>query len=144
MSRRPAGDAIDLHVGKRVRERRVELGMSQKTLAQAVGISFQQLQKNERGTNRIGASRMFELSKIFEVPISYFFDGLPPQPAIKLAISRRAAAQNRAAYAPDLMNAKETRELIDAYYAIADRKARRHLVTLIRGLGISGRELAGR
>ena len=83
MSRRPAGDSIDVHVGKRVRERRVQMGMSQKNLAEAVGVSFQQIQKNERGTNRIGASRMFELSKVLDVPVSFFFDDLPPQPPIK-------------------------------------------------------------
>jgi len=96
VSRRPAGDAIDVHVGKRVRERRVLLGMSQKILAKSVGVSFQQIQKNERGTNRIGASRMFELSKVLDVPVSFFFDDLPPQPPIKSAIPRKIAAENRA------------------------------------------------
>ena len=108
MSRRPAGDAIDVHVGKRVRERRVQLGMSQKSLAKSVGVSFQQIQKNERGTNRIGASRMFELSKVLDVPVSFFFDELPPQPPIKSAIPKKVASEQRAAFAPDLMGAKET------------------------------------
>ena len=140
MSRRPAGDAIDVHVGKRVRERRMELGMNQKSLAQAIGVSFQQLQKNEHGTNRIGASRMFELSKALNVPISYWFDELPPQPSIKSAISRRVAAENRAGFAHHVMDAKETRELIDAYYAITDRRVRKQLLTFIRGLHLLGRD----
>ena len=93
MSRRPAGDSIDVHVGKRVRERRVQLGMSQKNLAEAVGVSFQQIQKNERGTNRIGASRMFELSKVLDVPVSFFFDDLPPQPPIKSVVTKKALAE---------------------------------------------------
>ena len=134
MSRRPAGDAIDVHVGKRVRERRVLLGMSQKILAKSVGVSFQQIQKNERGTNRIGASRMFELSKVLDVPVSFFFDDLPPQPPIKSAIPRKVAAENRAAFAPDLMGAKETQELLDSYYAVKSQRLRKRLLTFIRGL----------
>lgn len=134
MSRRPAGDAIDVHVGKRVRERRVQLGMSQKNLAKSVGVSFQQIQKNERGTNRIGASRMFELSKVLDVPVSFFFDDLPPQPPIKSAIPRKVAAENRAAFAPDLMGAKETTELLDSYYAVKSQRLRKRLLTFIRGL----------
>ncbi len=134
MSRRPAGDAIDVHVGKRVRERRVLLGMSQKILAKSVGVSFQQIQKNERGTNRIGASRMFELSKVLDVPVSFFFDDLPPQPPIKSAIPRKIAAENRAAFAPDLMGAKETTELLDSYYAVKSQRLRKRLLTFIRGL----------
>ncbi len=134
MSRRPAGDAIDVHVGKRVRERRVQLGMSQKILAKSVGVSFQQIQKNERGTNRIGASRMFELSKVLDVPVSFFFDDLPPQPPIKSAIPKKIASENRAAFAPDLMGARETQDLLDAYYAIKAQKLRKRLMTFIRGL----------
>ena len=134
MSRRPAGDAIDVHVGKRVRERRVLLGMSQKILAKSVGVSFQQIQKNERGTNRIGASRMFELSKVLDVPVSFFFDDLPPQPPIKSAIPRKIAAENRAAFAPGLMGAKETQELLDSYYAVKSQRLRKRLLTFIRGL----------
>ena len=134
MSRRPAGDAIDVHVGKRVRERRVQLGMSQKILAKSVGVSFQQIQKNERGTNRIGASRMFELSKVLDVPVSFFFDDLPPQPPIKSAVPKKIASENRAAFAPDLMGARETQDLLDAYYAIKAQKLRKRLMTFIRGL----------
>ena len=134
MSRRPAGDAIDVHVGKRVRERRVLLGMSQKILAKSVGVSFQQIQKNERGTNRIGASRMFELSKVLDVPVSFFFDDLPPQPPIKAMAGKRALAEDREVFSPDLMGARETQDLLDAYYAISSPRLRKRLLTFIRGL----------
>ena len=134
MSRRPAGDAIDVHVGKRVRERRVQMGMSQKSLAEAVGVSFQQIQKNERGTNRIGASRMFELSKVLDVPVSFFFDELPPQPPIKAMAAKRNLAEEREMFAPDLMGSRETQELLDAYYAIPNQRLRKRLLTFIRGL----------
>ncbi len=134
MSRRPAGDSIDVHVGKRVRERRVQLGMSQKNLAEAVGVSFQQIQKNERGTNRIGASRMFELSKVLDVPVSFFFDDLPPQPPIKTVVTKKALAENREVFSPDLMGSRETQDLLDAYYAIGNPRLRKRLLTFIRGL----------
>ena len=134
MSRRPAGDSIDVHVGKRVRERRVNLGLSQKNLAKAVGVSFQQIQKNERGTNRIGASRMFELSKVLNVPVTFFFDELPPQAPIKSAVPRKIAGENRAAFAPGLLGAKETQELLDSYYAVKSQRLRKRLLTFIRGL----------
>jgi len=134
VSRRPAGDSIDVHVGKRVRERRVQLGMSQKNLAEAVGVSFQQIQKNERGTNRIGASRMFELSKVLDVPVSFFFDDLPPQPPIKTVVTKKALAENREVFSPDLMGSRETQDLLDAYYAIGNPRLRKRLLTFIRGL----------
>ncbi len=134
MSRRPAGDSIDVHVGKRVRERRVQLGMSQKSLAEAVGVSFQQIQKNERGTNRIGASRMFELSKVLDVPVSFFFDDLPPQPPIKAMANRKALAEERDMFSPDLMGTRETQDLLEAYYTIGSPRLRKRLLTFIRGL----------
>jgi transcriptional regulator with XRE-family HTH domain len=135
VSRRPAGDSIDVHVGKRVRERRVQLGMSQKSLAEAVGVSFQQIQKNERGTNRIGASRMFELSKVLDVPVSFFFDDLPPQPPIKaMAANKKALDEERDMFSPDLMGARETTDLLEAYYTIGSPRLRKRLLTFIRGL----------
>jgi transcriptional regulator with XRE-family HTH domain len=142
VSRRPAGDSIDVHVGKRVRERRVQLGMSQKNLAEAVGVSFQQIQKNERGTNRIGASRMFELSKVLDVPVSFFFDDLPPQPPIKTVVTKKALAENRDVFSPDLMGSRETQDLLDAYYAITNPRLRKRLLTFIRGLHRAPKEAA--
>lgn len=134
MSRRPAGDSIDVHVGKRVRERRVQLGMSQKNLAIAVGISFQQIQKNERGTNRIGASRMFELSKVLDVPVSFFFDDLPPQPPIALPMEIKKGDGEGTAISADVLAAHETQQLMDAYYSIPNQRARKRLLSFIRGL----------
>ena len=72
-----AFDRIDIHVGGRVKIRRKNLRMSQTTLGEAVGVSFQQAQKYERGANRISASRLFEISQVLDVPVSYFFDGMP-------------------------------------------------------------------
>src|SRR5215208_5533266 len=68
---------IDVHVGSRVRLRRTLLGMSQEKLGEAIGLTFQQVQKYERGANRIGASRLFDLSRVLDVPVSFFFDDMP-------------------------------------------------------------------
>lgn len=134
MSRRPAGDVIDVHVGKRARQRRVQLGLSQKTVAKGLGISFQQFQKNERGTNRIGASRMQELSGVLDVPVSFFFDGLPPQPPIKSAMAHLQKDRKSKLASPGIMGERETEELIDAYYSISDNRVRKRLIVFLRGL----------
>src|ERR1700759_4487854 len=68
---------IDVHVGSRVRLRRTLLGLSQERLAEAIGLTFQQVQKYERGANRVGSSRLFDLSRVLDVPIAYFFDDMP-------------------------------------------------------------------
>src|SRR5277367_1577262 len=77
--RTPSGkpNPIDTHVGARVRLRRTLLGMSQEKLGEAIGLTFQQVQKYERGANRIGASRLFDLSRVLDVPVSFFFDDMP-------------------------------------------------------------------
>ena len=74
-----AFDPIDIHVGKRVRIKRRLLGMSQTVLGDAIGISFQQMQKYERSANRISASRLFEISQVLDVPVSFFFDDMPEE-----------------------------------------------------------------
>jgi transcriptional regulator with XRE-family HTH domain len=120
-------DPVDVHVGTRLRQRRTLLGMSQEKLAKAFGVSFQQVQKYERGANRISASRLHLLTKILDVPITYFFEGLP------------SAVQDRALPAdpdtPDRMASRETLELVRAYYRITDQAIRKRLVDLARALG---------
>ena len=73
---RAQANTVDTHVGQRIRDKRNERGMSQTEVANALGVTFQQVQKYERGTNRVGASRLFDLSRILSVPIQYFFEGL--------------------------------------------------------------------
>src|SRR5579875_2639881 len=72
-SGRPKPDAVDVHVGARLRQRRIELGLSQERLAEAVGLTFQQIQKYERGINRVGASRLWDLARVLRVPIEFFY-----------------------------------------------------------------------
>ncbi len=96
---------VDVHVGARMRQRRTLLGMSQEKLGTAVGLTFQQIQKYERGSNRIGSSRLFEFAKVLDVPVSYFFDEMPSN-ALS-AVRCRAAARRAVSEKPDTVRAGE-------------------------------------
>ncbi len=115
---------IDVHVGSRVRLRRRLLGMSQSDLGKALGGTFQQIQKNERGFNRIGASRLYQLSHVLDVPLSYFFDDMPPLEEAD-ASGLRGGAQEPSA--PDLMAKREVLGLVRAFCRISDPKVRNAL-----------------
>ncbi len=112
---------VDVHVGGRVRLRRNALGMSQTDLGQALGVTFQQIQKNESGINRIGSSRLYQLSRVFDVPLSYFFDDMPP---LEAADASGMSGGVQESSAPDLMDKRETLDLVRAYYRIRDPKVR--------------------
>lgn len=126
---------VDVHVGRRVRLRRTLLGMSQEKLGQAIGLTFQQIQKYERGANRIGASRLFELSKVLDVPVSFFFDDMADD--VKAYSGRPAAGfadQGQAAYEPDPLTKRETLELVRAYYRITNPQVRKRLFELVKSI----------
>ena len=129
---------IDAHVGSRVRLRRTLLGMSHEKLGDALGLTFQQVQKYERGVNRIGASRLFDLARVLDVPIGFFFDDLPPEMGGNVAVRSRPAiygfseAQN--SLEDDSMNKRETLELVRAYYRITDPAVRKRVFDLIKSL----------
>ncbi len=122
---------IDAHVGSRVRQRRMILGMNQEMLGKAVGITFQQIQKYERGINRIGAGRLFTLSKVLSVPISFFFEDMPRALAAAGA-KARGFSDTSVTFEADLMDSRETAEMIRAYYRIEDPKQRRLVLKLLR------------
>lgn len=127
---------VDVHVGARVRLRRTLLGMSQMALAAKIGLTFQQVQKYERGTNRIGSSRLFELSQILDVPISYFFDDMDPEVAATKSIDLPNNIENKgASREAGLLTKRETLEFVRAYYRIKDSKVRRQVLQLTRILG---------
>src|SRR5215212_4241096 len=107
---------IDVHVGARVRLRRQMLKMSQEQLGKAIGLTFQQVQKYERGANRIGASRLYQVSRVLDVTPSFFFDDMDPvrAPAIPGGFAEPPAE----AFESDPMRRRETVELVEAYYAI--------------------------
>src|ERR1700692_3728575 len=96
---------IDVHVGSRVRLRRTLLGMSQERLGEALGLTFQQVQKYERGVNRVGASRLFDLSRVLDVPISFFFDDMPEQTANACGTQNTSLATRRAVGFADAQDA---------------------------------------
>ncbi len=127
---------VDVHVGARLRVRRTLLGMSQTTLGEAIGVSFQQLQKYERGANRMGSSRLFDLSRVLDVPIEYFFGDMPAEvSASSPATEKRGRAKKPPSYEPDPMAKRETLELVRAYYKITDPELRKRLYELAKVLG---------
>ena len=123
---------IDVHVGAQLRLRRTWLGMSQEKLGDAIGLTFQQVQKYERGVNRIGASRLWELSSILDVPVGFFFDGLPRARDMKRGTGLSEAPA--ATYDSGGTVNRESLELARAYKRIADTPARRSLFDLIKAI----------
>lgn len=132
---------IDVHVGNRMRQRRSLLGMSQTALGKAVGLTFQQVQKYERGANRMGASRLFEFAAVLDVPIAYFFDELPTG-AVHTPLRKGSANPDRAIRVRpelDMLSQRETLTLVRAYYKVRPDALRQKLLGLIRGLSQDGR-----
>jgi transcriptional regulator with XRE-family HTH domain len=129
--RRQKGDKpnpVDIHVGSRVRLRRTLLGMSQEKLGDALGLTFQQVQKYERGANRIGASRLYDLSRVLDVPVAYFFEEFGDVPALS------GASETVDPYQPNPMMKRETLELVRAYLRIADPQIKRRVFELTKAL----------
>jgi transcriptional regulator with XRE-family HTH domain len=129
---------VDIHVGSRVRLRRTLLGMSQEKLGEAIGLTFQQVQKYERGANRIGASRLFDLSQVLDVPVSFFYDDMPvelahPTPA-EYASRLGGLAEEPTGFDSDLLSRRETIDLIRAYFAIPDTQVRKRVYELAKAL----------
>ncbi len=125
---------IDVHVGSRVRLRRTLLGMSQEKLGQAIGLTFQQVQKYERGANRIGASRLFDLSRVLDVPVSFFFDDMPPEVAKTPAQKYFTPDEVPETQEVDPLAKRETLELVRAYYKVVDPQVRKRVFELVKAL----------
>ncbi len=126
---------VDVHVGSRVRLRRTMLGMIQEKLGAAIHLTFQQVQKYERGTNRIGSSRLFELSKVLDVPVSFFFDDMPPEVSGERSNRPTGMAEAQGAvYEADTLAKRETLELVRAYYRIKNEKVRKRIFELAKAL----------
>lgn len=121
---------IDIHVGGRIRLRRNMLGMSQERLGESLGITFQQIQKYEKGTNRVGASRLQAISSILNVPVSFFFEDAPGA-----AVGGQGMAEaGDASYVVDFLNSSEGLQLNRAFVKIANPKVRRRIVELVKSL----------
>jgi transcriptional regulator with XRE-family HTH domain len=142
---------IDAHVGARVRQRRTVLGMNQFKLGHAVNLSFQQIQKYERGSNRISSSRLFEFAKVLRVPVSYFFDEMPANALAGRPMSGRRRRGFGEAATPfeqdkDPMAKRETLDLVDAYYKVHQARVRKRIFELVKAVGAASHAevLAGR
>jgi transcriptional regulator with XRE-family HTH domain len=127
-TRKTGPNPIDKHVGSRVRMRRMTVGLSQEKVAHALGLTFQQVQKYEKGTNRISSSRLHQLARILEVPVPFFFDGAPLQPA---RWQGKAESPN---YVNDFLATEEGRTLARAFMRIQNPKLRRSIVHLAEQL----------
>ncbi len=132
---------IDIHVGARIRQRRTALGMSQEKLGDALHLTFQQIQKYERGANRVGASRLYDLCRVFDVTADFFFEGLPNfEPAAGFPTGGHgwtgdyALAEKQAAFGEDAAVARETAELVRAFSRIADPRMRERILDLVKSL----------
>lgn len=130
---------VDTHVGGRVRLRRIFLGYSQEKLAHALGLTFQQIQKYERGANRISSSKLFELARLLDVPVGFFFEGADEalEDDVANLTSQGRGAGDHLAENPNFMTNRETLQLVGAYYKIADPAVRNEVLSLVKALSRS-------
>jgi transcriptional regulator with XRE-family HTH domain len=133
-----APNPVDKYVGSRIRMRRIMLGMSQEKLGESLGLTFQQIQKYEKGTNRVGASRLQQISEILQVPVSFLFEGGPGGSINANGLSEAPSP----AYVSDFLATSEGLALTRAFTRIADSKLRRSIVDLVEQ--IAAREQADR
>ena len=137
--RRPRGDGphpVDIHVGSRIRMRRTLLGLSQEKLGDALGLTFQQVQKYERGANRVGSSRLFEISRLLDVPVSFFFEDMPGD--VAAAATAQQADPTGESTQRDPLAKRETLELVRAYYRIGDPRVRKRIFELMKAIAADG------
>lgn len=120
-----AANAVDRKVGQRVRSRRLEIGMSQERLADLLGVTFQQVQKYEKGVNRIAVSRLWDISAALELPVARFFDAVG---------GARGVAENRQDYVDDALATPEGMQLMSLFASIKSQKLRRKVVELVKAL----------
>jgi len=128
-----AANAVDRKIGQRVRSRRLEIGMSQERLAELLGVTFQQVQKYEKGVNRIAASRLYDIAAALDMPAARFFEGL--------SVGRSAGvAETRQDFADDILSTPEGSQLVALFASIKSIKVRRRVVELVKALAEEGNE----
>jgi transcriptional regulator with XRE-family HTH domain len=139
----PRFHPVDIHVGARLRQRRNLVGLSQIKLSESVGLTFQQIQKYERGTNRISSSRLYEFAKVLAVPVSYFFDEMPSnalsgRPLLGHGRKGFGEASSPFKQEKDPLSKRETLELVRAYNKIDKERVRDSIFAAVKALGESG------
>jgi len=130
MANKKQPNPIDIHVGSRVRLRRMMLGMSQEKLGESLGITFQQIQKYEKGTNRIGASRLQHIARVLTVPVAFFFEDAPGGEPQAEGLAERQPAH----FVVDFLSSSDGIQLNKAFIRIKDAKLRRRIIDLIRAI----------
>jgi transcriptional regulator with XRE-family HTH domain len=126
--------SVDAHVGSRVRLRRMLIGMSQEKLGELLGLTFQQVQKYEKGANRIGASRLYDISTILNVPVQYFFEELPHSSSPSLN-GHGMSEPDREPFVMDFVSSTEGLQLIRSYTKVTDSRVRKRILELVKSLG---------
>jgi transcriptional regulator with XRE-family HTH domain len=128
-------DPIDVHVGARLKLRRGLTGTTQEKLAQAVGVSFQMIQKYEKGDCRVGASRLLQIARALDVPVAWFFEGF--QNNSRAAMPNLMVAEDREVIDENQLHSKETLDLLKAYYALPEN-VRKHFLNMVKGMEKKG------
>ena len=123
---------VDVHVGSRVRLRRMLVGLSQEKLGHSMGLTFQQIQKYEKGVNRIGASRLYKLSQILNVPVGFFYEGMNQMEG---SANPGMAEENTEAFLYEFLNTRDGLELNRAFVKVSDPSIRKSVIDLVRSLG---------
>ena len=131
MKKNSMAKPIDKYVGSRVRQRRIILGMNQSNLGEAIGLTFQQVQKYESGANRIGSGRLFQIAQALKIPVSYFFDNIPRELSNMVVGEIVDEVSNEI---NDKLNKKETLNLVRNYYEIEDVAIRKNVYNLVKSL----------
>lgn len=124
---------VDVHVGRRIRLRRTLLGMSQEKLGTAVELTFQQIQKYESGANRVSSSRLFQFSKVLNVPVSFFFDDMSP----KITGEATGLREETVPFDDDILSKRESLNLVRHYYRLPNDRIRKHYRDLLAELARS-------
>ncbi|HEY4342721.1 MAG TPA: helix-turn-helix transcriptional regulator [Parvibaculum sp.] len=130
---RKSPNPIDIHVGGRVRMRRMLVGMSQEKLGDSLGLTFQQVQKYEKGANRIGASRLYQIARVLGVPIEFFYDGVATE-----GQTEGFAESDASHFEIDMLSTSEGIQLNSAFFSIRDPKVRKKVLELVKALGDMG------
>ncbi|MCB1507449.1 MAG: helix-turn-helix transcriptional regulator [Hyphomicrobiaceae bacterium] len=130
MAGKKAPNPVDVHVGNRVRMRRMMLGLSQEKLGEALGVTFQQVQKYEKGLNRIGAGRLQTIAQVLQVPVSFFYEDAPGSDASAGSFAEGSSTS----YVSDLLTTSEGLELTRAFLKVEDTKLRRRIVDLVKAI----------
>ena len=124
---------VDTFVGTKLRARRIMLGLSQDSVGKALGVTFQQVQKYEKGVNRMGSSRLYEVGKLLTVPIAYFFEGYETKGSEANDYSG-GMAENADSFEYEKISSRETLELVRSYYSIKDEKVRKRFTDLLKSM----------